>query len=323
MIFRRKPRRSFGKTTSPRRKRPARARSSVRPSAPTRLKRRSSAPSQRKKNIGKTLIASLDNFKTKKRKPLARGFFAKLKRLVLIILIGSAAFFIVYNLFISDKLAIHTVAIFEDQQPLPEHPLTQILGEFKNSNLLLLNTDRIEIFLRKKYPYYADIQIHKTLPDTLVLNLKTHPIVARLIVETLEGKDQLILSTAGQAQYTDDENAYAELPTLFIEEPKKIPQGTQIISQEHLAFILEAMQNFEDKFGMTVEFTQYNAIPREAHLYTERGFYVWFDLSMDLDEQLDKLKKSLPRLNIYEETLEYIDLRISGINGDKVIFKQL
>ena len=43
---------------------------------------------------------------------------------------------------------------------------------------------------------------------------------------------------------------------------------------------------------------------------------------MSLDEQFDKLKKGLPRLNIYEIDLLYIDLRISGINGEKIIFKR-
>ena len=46
-------------------------------------------------------------------------------------------------------------------------------------------------------------------------------------------------------------------------------------------------------------------------------------MSMELDTQLNKLKKALPRLNIYEESLDYIDLRISGIDGEKVIFKKV
>ena len=60
---------------------------------------------------------------------------------------------------------------------------------------------------------------------------------------------------------------------------------------------------------------------RELHLLTERYFYVWLDLSQDLDKQLLKLKKALNELNIYEADLDYIDLRISGQNGEKVIYK--
>jgi hypothetical protein len=61
---------------------------------------------------------------------------------------------------------------------------------------------------------------------------------------------------------------------------------------------------------------------RELHLLTERHFTVWLDLTQDLNIQLTKLKKSLGNtFNIYEMPLDYIDLRISGQNGEKVIYK--
>jgi hypothetical protein len=249
-----------------------------------------------------------------------KGFLKSLKKAVLIGIAGGLAFFIIFNLFVSDKLNIKEVAVFEDQQPLPEHELNRVLSEFKDRNLLLLNTDTIENFLSNKYPYYASLILHKNLPGTLVLNLETHPTVANLIVETPDETVNMTLNTAGQAQAQEAEFANEELPTIVIERDQTLSQGTHIITQDQLAFILEAMQNFEDKFGMVVEHAKYLEISREAHLWTERNFYVWLDIYSDLDEQLNKLKKSLPRLNIYEEPLRYIDLRISGINGEKIIF---
>ena len=46
------------------------------------------------------------------------------------------------------------------------------------------------------------------------------------------------------------------------------------------------------------------------------------DLEKDLLRQIEKLKKALPKLDIYNEPLLYIDLRISGTNTEKVIFKR-
>jgi len=40
------------------------------------------------------------------------------------------------------------------------------------------------------------------------------------------------------------------------------------------------------------------------------------------ENQLKKLKKSLVKLDIFNEPLEYIDLRIAGGNGDKIIYKR-
>jgi hypothetical protein len=49
---------------------------------------------------------------------------------------------------------------------------------------------------------------------------------------------------------------------------------------------------------------------------------VWLDMQKPIEEQLKKLKKALVKLDIYTESLEYIDLRISGTNGDKIIYKR-
>jgi len=308
MIFRRKKRRSL--QSSP-----------LRRSQPTRLARRRPSILSRRRNIGKTLSLKQESTSIKKRKPLMRGFFAKLKRWIIFLILGGIIFSIIYNLFLSSKLDIQTIAVFEDQQPLPEHPLNQVLQNFKGDNLLLLNTEKIQSFLQKKYPYYATIKISKNLPNILILNLETHPVVANLVVKTPEEKKSLILNAAGQSQNSEEGITYDTLPTLLIERDQPVKEGAAIISQNALAFVLEAIQNFEDKFGMKIDHAKYLEIPREVHLFTERNFYIWLDLNLNLDEQLNKLKKALPRLNIYEKPLEYIDLRIAGIDGEKVIFK--
>ena len=315
MIFRRKPTQRSLQSASFRRPRPS--------GAPLRLNHRRSLTLKRRRSIGKTLSASSETNAIKKRKPSRRGFFAKLKRWSLILMASALTIFIVYNLFFSEKLNLQNVEIFEDQKPLSDHPVKQVLQTFKDDNLLLLNTDAIQAFIQKKYPYYATVKLSKNLPDTLVLNLITHPVVANLIVKTPNEKKSLVLNAAGQAQTPEEGATFEQLPILLIERDQPLKEGEAIIAQDALAFILEANQNFEDKFGMKIEHAQYLAIPREVHLYTERNFYVWLDMSMELDTQLNKLKKALPRLNIYEESLDYIDLRISGIDGEKVIFKKV
>jgi hypothetical protein len=112
------------------------------------------------------------------------------------------------------------------------------------------------------------------------------------------------------------------LPIIQIKKEGSLRMGSTVISPDRLAFALEAIQSFEEKFGMKVIHGIYLNVEREFHLETERKFYVWLDMTMDLDYQLNKLKQALPKLDIYEENLDYIDLRISGINGEKIIFKR-
>jgi len=67
---------------------------------------------------------------------------------------------------------------------------------------------------------------------------------------------------------------------------------------------------------------EYKVIPRELHLKTEKYFIIWLDIQKPFEDQLKKLKKALVKLDIFNEPLEYIDLRISGESGDKIIYKR-
>ena len=90
---------------------------------------------------------------------------------------------------------------------------------------------------------------------------------------------------------------------------------------ENLTTLLEVETDYEAKFNMQILEVHYIRRAREVHLYTERYFFVWIDLTQEVEIQLNKLKKAMTELNIYEAPLLYIDLRISGQNGEKVIYK--
>lgn len=72
---------------------------------------------------------------------------------------------------------------------------------------------------------------------------------------------------------------------------------------------------------MKVTNAEYHVREREIHLQTEKNFMVWLDMEKELNPQMEKLKKALPKINIYNTPLEYIDLRISGTDNEKVIYK--
>jgi hypothetical protein len=95
----------------------------------------------------------------------------------------------------------------------------------------------------------------------------------------------------------------------------------ELIPEDILADLLNVKKEFEGRIDMQVLEVRYLKQAREVHLKTERDFTVWIDLTQDIDLQLTKLKKATSVLNIYEANLEYVDLRISGQNGEKVIYK--
>lgn len=122
------------------------------------------------------------------------------------------------------------------------------------------------------------------------------------------------------------ETPVVETPIEEVEEetePDTMPDqiNEELIPEEMLATLLDTAENFEGKFGMEVVEIYYLKRARELHLYTERYFFVWIDLTQDVSIQLAKLKKALTEIDIYAAPIEYIDLRISGQNGEKVIYK--
>ena len=94
-----------------------------------------------------------------------------------------------------------------------------------------------------------------------------------------------------------------------------------LLDPETLQVLLKAKSDMEAKFNIQVLEVYYLKRAREVHLFTERHFFVWIDLTQDLTLQFSKLKKAMTEINLYEDPLSYIDLRISGQNGEKVIYK--
>ncbi len=250
-----------------------------------------------------------------------RGWIGKLKRFSILISAGAVLLWLVNILFISDSFLIQSIQVVEGGKITQGHPIESLLKDFKNSNLILLNTNELIPILKKELPQYETLKIRKKIPDTLMVILETYPPIANLIVKNKEdGKEkEYLLNTVGMVVEGKNQKA---LPVIQIEREGSVRMGSTIMSQERLAFALEAIQSFEEKFGMKIIHGVYFNVEREFHLWTQRKFYIWLDMTSDLDYQLNKLKQALPKLNIYEENLDYIDLRISGINGEKIIFKR-
>lgn len=101
-----------------------------------------------------------------------------------------------------------------------------------------------------------------------------------------------------------------------------IDQGIPLLTPENLAYILNSSKTFEEKFGMKIVEMDFLKQARELHLKTEKGFELWLDTQIPFEKQFFKLKKAMSALDIYGQPLLYIDLRISGSNGEKVIFKR-
>lgn len=101
-----------------------------------------------------------------------------------------------------------------------------------------------------------------------------------------------------------------------------VEDSSPVISSSNLTYMLNAASSFEERFGMKITEMQLLPQAREFHFKTEKNFEIWLDIQIPFEKQFLKLKKAMATLDIYKTPLFYIDLRVSGANGEKVIFKR-
>ena len=256
---------------------------------------------------------------TKKRKLPQSKFKKGLKRLTILSLI----LLIFYALFFSNYLKVDEIVVAEetfDKETLTQE-IRASLSENLGENIIFLDTSDLELKVNSLFPELEKISVEKDYPSKLIVDFSQFPLVANVINESISIKKSYIINSVGYAIKEDLENP--SLPYIRVQSDEPINTENPIIEKSKLTYVLDTISYFEDKFGMNIKEVQYKKIPRELHLLTEKDFYIWLDIQRPAEEQLKKLKKSLIKLDIYSEPLEYIDLRIAGSNGDKIIYKRL
>lgn len=257
-----------------------------------------------------------------------RGILQKLLKIFKILFVLGLILGGLYLILLTKLFEIQKVEVNGEEDTLEEQTaLNTSLQEYLGKNLLFIKSTALEEELAKKYPYLKAIAVNKIPLHTLKITLETFTKVANVRMDLEDGSNKyFILNENGYIVGT--EQTLESLPLIVMD-----AMGTSIdmqngpfinqelIAKDTLDKIIGTKNDFEDKFDMQVLSIHYLKQAREVHLYTERFFYVWIDLTEDTETQFLKLKKALSVLNIYEASLEYIDLRISGQNGEKVIYK--
>lgn len=238
-----------------------------------------------------------------------------------------------YIIFFTDYFTIQKIEIKGDPETLEEQKIVNdYLQEYLGGNILGFNPASHGENLMTDLSYLKTLRIYRVLPRTVVAKLETYPPSANVRIDQPDGSSQLYvvneLGFISNIGITND-----ALPTIVMDvtgtdleiKAQENTQGpkinAQIIPADTLRSIIESKTNFEGKFNLQILETEYLKRARELHFATELNFDVWMDMTQDIDVQLAKMKKALTKLNIYESPLDYIDLRISGRDGEKVIYK--
>lgn len=247
---------------------------------------------------------------------------AKIRKIATLLLILAASGFIVYAILFSNYFTITDISLKNkeiENQNIAEK-IKNTISKTIGKNIIFINTKDLEVKVLTSFPELEKVTLEKNYPHTILIEFSEYPLVANVINESSTVKKSYILNAVGYAVKEDYEDK--NLPYVRIKSEEPINTKTVIIETSKLTYLLNAKSYFEDKFGMRVVEILYKPVAREMHLFTEKNFYIWLDIQRPYEQQFKKLKKALVKLNIYQNAFSYIDLRITGNNGDKIIYKR-
>jgi len=232
----------------------------------------------------------------------------------------------IYAIFFSNFFIIESYSIEEEGVFIEDNEsLNNIVQRTLGKNLVLLNETEIKSEIKKINPEINKINIIKIFPRSIKIEYEKYPTVANLvnIVDIVQKK----FLVDNQGFLVEEDIEEPNLPHIYYKTDKFLKVRNNFLnnkkrSKKRLTQIIQSIDLFEEKFAMKILFAKYKQKEREVHLETEKHFYIIIDLEKDINRQLEKLKKALPKLDIYNENLVYIDLRISGTNTGKVIYKR-
>lgn len=186
-------------------------------------------------------------------------------------------------------------------------------GLIPKNNLLLLQTHTKEQALLTRYPKLASVTITKQFPHTLK-------------IEAREKLFQVLWCSKDDCFLVNEEGA-AEAATIFFEHPDE--QGTVIriqdIGEEPVQLGQRVMENEERRFaetfskdfalrtGLAIEgsLERPSRYAKELRVHTNKGFTLFFNTRLPVDESLNTLMLILENEIPEEEwnQVDYIDLR--------------
>ena len=252
---------------------------------------------------------------------------SKIKKIILCILCLFILGGSVYLLFFTDIFLIDDYQIYDDGTQITNNlPLNSLITQsLLNQNLLVYNADQLTQEILDQNPQYKAVVAKKVFPHSIKIDLEKYPVAANIINQIispdgLNVQKKFLVNSNGMIIMENDENP--ELPYIKVSTEQAFSLNEQPLTQAQLEYIIKLTNLFEEKFGIKVVEAEYLKKAREIHLRTEKDFTVWFDINKDMVSQIDKLKRALLKLDIYKTPLEYIDLRISGTNAEKVIYKK-
>ena len=248
-------------------------------------------------------------------------FYKKINKYVFLAVTLGIIIFVFFIIFFTNIFTIKKIIVREGEITSENPQVLKITEVLKNRHLILTDVSSIEKTLKNNIENLEDLRIRKSYPNKLIIEYKTFEERANIVntIGNQEIKKNYVINENGVL--VSEKKINAALPYINIKTEKAFNLGDQVLKSEELTFILDAKAYFEKKMNIKIRESNYLSKPKELRMITTSNIQIWLDMSYDFKEQINKLKNAVPKINPYQESYEYIDLRIRTAEGQKIIYK--
>lgn len=224
----------------------------------------------------------------------------------------------------SPIIQVREIEVTRESPRLDIEDVQLALAPLFGRHLFFLSSYEVAPLLKENIPDVETISVSKLYPSTLHVNVKLHPLVARLrILEpdqeqalTLTGATVDFLTDAGMYIATTAAQDTETLPEIVIVDWGVRPDpGTRMLYPSFLERMNAAELTLLRQFGKEVTQRRVFLRAQEFHLNIG-GIELWFDTRTPLETQLNRYRLFLREVD-QTTVRQYIDLRIA----DRVVYQ--
>ena len=212
-----------------------------------------------------------------------------------------------YVMFFSPIFKIKKIVVVNNQILL-EGDVVKFLEErnIKNKNLFLVDTYQIRDVLKDYYKRVEDVKVYRVFPAKLKIKIKEKP--SSVIWVTGEGK-YLLDSEGYVIPGASSGGEDLKMPIVIDQSNVPVKDGDRVVTKGFIDFVNSADESLKKRFGLGINNYSISQTTFELKVHINSGFYIVFDTTADIVDQLDKLAKVYQQGEVIKE---YVILSVNG-----------
>ena len=213
---------------------------------------------------------------------------------------------LVYVMLFSPIFKIKKIVVVNNEILL-EGDIVKFLEErnIENKNLFLLDTNQVRNVLMDYYKRIEDVKVYRMFPAKVKVKIKEKP----SSVVWVTGNNSYLLDSNGYVIPGNNNDDKLKMPMVVDQSNILVKDGDRVVTKPFIDFVNSADESLKKRFGLGVVNYSISQTTFELRANINSGFYIVFDTTADIVDQLDKLAKVYQQGEVIKE---YVILSVDG-----------